>query len=70
MVERNLSLKLTFGLIGLALAEGTLKAFWPAFPLTEVFAFQGLIAGSWFTKRAYTDAKGFRYGNNQNVKPD
>ena len=70
MVKQNLSFKLTIGLIALALAEGILKASWPAFPLTETFAFQGVIAGSWFTKRAYTDAKGFRYGNGQAIKTD
>jgi hypothetical protein len=70
MVKQNLSFKLTIGLIALALAEGILKASWPAFPLTETFAFQGLIAGSWFTKRAFTDAKGFKYGNNKTPSTD
>ena len=70
MVGKNLSFRLTVWLIALALAEGILKAFWLPFPLTEVFAFQGIIAGSWFTKRAYTDAKGFRYGNGQAPKTD
>lgn len=70
MVGQNLSFKLTIALIFLALIEGVIKGLWPAFPITEVFAFQALIAGSWFTKRAFTDAKGFRYGNGQTVKPD
>ena len=69
MVGRNLSLKITFGLIGLALLEGVVKGLWQAFPLTETLGFQLAIATAWFAKRAVTDIKGYKY-HDQTVKPD
>jgi hypothetical protein len=69
MVGQNLSFKLTIGLLALFFLEGMIKLIFEAFPLTEVLTAQGLAAGSWFTKRAFTDTKGFKYGN-QTPKPD
>jgi hypothetical protein len=40
-------LKLTLGMIGLALFEGFLKAWIPGFPLTEVFAVQTMVFGGY-----------------------
>jgi hypothetical protein len=49
--------KLVIGLIGLGLIEGLLKTWLIGFPLTEVFAFQGMVAGGYLTVRTINNMK-------------
>ena len=56
MVHQRTRLKLTVGVILLAFIEGALKAtIMPHFPIAEVFALQGTIAGAYI---------GFKTGGN------
>jgi hypothetical protein len=70
MVGRNLSFKFAIGLMALGFIEALIKAVWPAFPLTEAYAFELGIATAWFTKRAYTDTRSMQYGNGKTAPPD
>ncbi len=57
MTNGRTRFKLTLLLVGLGLAEGIVKTIWGAFPLTEVFAFQGLVAGWYVGNKSYTNVK-------------
>jgi len=54
-------LKLVLIGVALALGQGLLKVFLPAFPLTEVFAAQALYVGGYLGVRTVNNVKG--YGN-------
>ncbi len=56
-------LKLTLLIIGLALIEGLVKNFLAAFPLTEVFALQGMALGGYLAAKSTTDVKEAGYVN-------
>jgi len=70
MVGQNLSFKLTIGIIALYFIEALIKAAWPAFPLVEAYTAEGAVVGAWFTKRAVTDTKGYKYGNCKSTASD
>ena len=55
--------KLVVGLVVLALAEGLLKTFVQAFPLTTVLSFQSGVTGFYFGVRVVQNIKGVKYAD-------
>jgi hypothetical protein len=53
---------MVIGLILLALVEGIIKHFWAGFPITEVFAFQGSVAGGIITTKLINDLGEMKHG--------
>lgn len=54
--------------VALALLEGLLKVFVPVFPLTEVFAIQGMLIGAYLGARTVNNVKG--YGDSNDTYAD
>ena len=62
MWKQRTRIKLVYAALGLALAEGLLKVLLPEFPLTEVFALNTLVVGTYLGVRTVNNIRG--YGNN------